>query len=287
MRVMAWNIQGALPPGSEERIQDQVEYIEDQDCPDILMLNEVNVNRGDLLREQLREYLGYSEIVDTLDWAAELRESEVPPHQDIGHSNGNLTAIHEDSDLSGLTRHAPSIREGRYEDADHTDWSNNFPEKILHSTVSMKDSAFGLWNVRTVPGGKYGEEKIKILEDVYSRLRKTREQFRILAGDLNAPKAELDDGSVIPWGVDKEASIKRRWIQAELDILNGLGELGMLDVFRAMNGYGEMDQTDVSWKSLRYDHCFASESLNPNQSFYDTDGLECSDHAPITAEFHP
>lgn len=78
--------------------------------------------------------------------------------------NGNLTAVHEKFESEGPERHQPSIREGAYDGADLKDWSTNFPEKILVTTVETPQSALELWNVRAVPRNGWGEEKVKILE---------------------------------------------------------------------------------------------------------------------------
>jgi hypothetical protein len=74
----------------------------------------------------------------------------------------------------------------------------------------------------------------------------------------------------------------------------------MVDVFREMHGYGELDQLDVSLatqtadplavpadavENKRFDHLIASEELGPKASYYDKEGFACSDHAPIIAEF--
>jgi exonuclease III len=287
MRVLSWNVEGAFPvQGSKDQIRSQVEYIgASADSPDILMLNEVNAAQRDYWRELLREELGYTEIVDTLDWAQELRESDVPPHQDIGHSNGNLTAVHEDAPVSGLTRHQHTITEGEWEHSDEKHWSTNFPEKILTGTVNIEDTTLGLWNVRTVPGSMYGEEKIKILENVYHRIQASEQDQCILAGDFNAPKAELPDGTVVPWGYEKADGIRERWFTAELNVLDRLTNQGMVDAFRSVHGYGDIQIQDVSFQSKRFDHLLASEGLKPVGCEYDSKGLEESDHAPIVGTF--
>lgn len=77
---MIWNIKGAVPPnGSKQRIEDRLGSIEgNADRPELLFLNEVTTVQRDRWRRGL-ETLGYV-VVDTPDWAAELRESSIPPH---------------------------------------------------------------------------------------------------------------------------------------------------------------------------------------------------------------
>lgn len=285
---MSWNVQGAVPPnGSKERIRNQIEFIDSAaGCSDVLMLNEVTTGLRILWRESLAD-LGYGEIVDTLDWAHELGESTVPPHHELRHVNGNLIAIHETSDGTGLQRQCPSIRNGRWDNIGMKDWSTNFPEKILNAELKLDGSTIDLWNIRTVPGSSYGEEKIKIFENTYNRIIKSEDRKRILAGDFNSPKAELPGGTVIPFGFDRNPPLRERWIRAELNIHTGLEACGMVDVFRHIHGYGDIDVEDTSFQSKRFDHIFASKTLNPERCRYNHDGYDCSDHAPIVAEFDP
>lgn len=98
----------------------------------------------------------------------------MPPHQDINHSNGNLTAVHE-SVGADLERHPPSIRAGPYDGADLKHWSTNSPEKILHTIMETDDRTVALWNVRAVPANPWGEEKVKLLEAAYERIKATSE----------------------------------------------------------------------------------------------------------------
>lgn len=301
LRVLSWNVQGAVPPnGSVKRIQNQIAFIEEAvSLPDLIMLNEVTTIQRERWRESLAE-IGYTEIVDTLEWAAELRESTVPPHQDYNHVNGNLIALHDSSGASELTRLSPSIRYGPWENADLKDWDTNVPEKILNASVTRGGRDIELWNVRAVPGSMHGEEKIKILENTYNRIMKGTESPCILAGDFNAPKQELADGTIIPWRHDQDGELARRWGEAELNILRGLEEKGMVDVFREQHGYGELDILDVSHATQtrdpetvtpaevtgkRFDHMIASRELDPRDCYYDHTGFSCSDHAPLIAEF--
>ena len=289
-RVLSWNVQGAVPPqGHIERIQNQIAYLEDYGgLPDILLLNEVTTNQRERWRDLLAEI------------AAELGDSTIPPHQDYSHVNGNLTAIHETSPVSNLERIPASIRYGPWEGADLKDWDTNVPEKILNTKVSLGDTTLELWNVRAVPGSMHGEEKIKILENAYNRIAKGSSMPCILAGDFNTPDRELADGTVIPWRYEDEGEIAERWVEAEMNLLRGLEDKGMVDVFRAQHGYGDLNILDVSHatqteepvavspaevQGKRFDHIIASTELNPQECWYDQEGFSCSDHAPLVAEF--
>lgn len=132
------------------------------------------------------------------------------------------------------------------------------------------------------------------MENVYDRILAAGAGPRILAGDLNAPKDETADGDVVPWREGRDDPLSKRWQAAERNILTGLTEVGMVDVFRTVNGYGDLDTLDISHPiergdspGKRFDHVIASESLNPCDCYYDADGLDCSDHAPLSATFDP
>lgn len=301
MRVLSWNVQGAVPPmGSKDRIQNQVAFIESSaGLPDVLMLNEVTTVQRELWHTLLEE-IGYTAIVDSLDWAAELRESDIPPHQDFNHVNGNLIAVHQEFRGENLTRLHPSIRYGPWENSDLKDWDTNVPEKILNASLDVDGTSIDLWNVRTVPGSMYGEEKVKILENTYNRIRKGDQSLCILAGDFNSPDRELEDGTIIPWRFHQEGEIAARWVEAELSVLRGLEAEGMIDVFRDIHGYGDLDILDVSHatqtddpltvsqdevEGKRFDHLIASRELNPEDCRYLQEGFSCSDHAPLIATF--
>lgn len=303
MNVQSWNVQGAFPYYTPlERVEEQIQYIEETaECPDIIALNEVSRFRRETWLNRLSE-IGYTQLVHTLDWAEELGESDIPPHQEFNHVNGNLTAVHNTFRGQDLTRQHPSIRTGPWEDADMKDWDTNFPEKILHATVEIDGSTLDIWNIRAVPGSMYGEEKVKILQNTYNRIKKGCQPPCILTGDFNAPNRELADGTVIPWRYDGEGDVADLWVEAERNMLTGLEEKGTIDVFRDLHGYGDLDTLDVSHatqtddpvavppadvEGKRFDHLIASRELNPQTCYYDQDGFRYSDHAPLVAEFDP
>jgi len=279
MRVVSWNVDQSA--NSNGRIDRQLETIGILD-PDLLLLQEVRYSGANDWLQHWRdglEALGLSTIEHSCDWAAELNEATYPPHSDIDHNNGHLTAT---SGAWALERVEHTIRDY----ADRHDWTHyptHFPEKLLVTELETPNQGIEVWNVRAVPGSEYGEEKIKILETVYKRLTTAGRRTRLLAGDFNAPKDELPDGQLLSFGHDKAPTIRDRWVAAERNILQGLGHLGIVDAFRSQHGYGELDVPDTSWRDKRFDHLLVSEELLVVDCWYDH-SVEGSDHAPLVAD---
>lgn len=97
----------------------------------------------------------------------------------------------------------------------------------------------------------------------------------------------VDDGEAVCFNdIDgKGPKIRDRWRNAALNILKGIGHVGMVDVFRYQWGYGEVDTLDESFGNSRFDHIIASERLKPVNCYYDAESLEYSDHAALIADF--
>lgn len=284
MRALTWNVKGAFPHQSKDKIEAQIEYLSRlEEPPDLVMWNEVNQYRRDFIRDLLRDRLGYQGIVDTLSWAHDLRNSEVQPHHDIGHANGNLTAVRDAANIS----HTPlELFDETYDEEEIKHLSTHYPEKILRTTCTLEGVDIDVWNIRAVPGSMKGEEKIKIFETVFQRIINADETLRILAGDFNSPDDELADGQAITHITDKDPQIRDGWRTAALNILKGLGHDGMVDTFRYQWGYGEIDTLDESFGNSRFDHIIVSEVLNPINCFYDPESLEYSVHAALIADFN-
>lgn len=131
--------------------------------------------------------------------------------------------------------------------------------------------------------------KVETFEGIYERLCQDTEYPRILCGDFNSPQTELPNGTTIPFGTNN-----KRWPEAELSVIIGLGKHDLRDVYRLLHGF---DEQETSWVirnrgkeyGRRFDHVFASRHLNAIACTYlhtlREQGL--SDHAPIEACFEP
>jgi exodeoxyribonuclease-3 len=114
---------------------------------------------------------------------------------------------------------------------------------------------------------------------------------RVLCGDLNTPRREHPDGSVISFARDSRERLREergeRWDTAELGVVPGLREIGFTDAFRAVHGYASKEPSWV-WRhggGWRLDHIFVS-GLRVVAAWYHhawrDDGL--SDHSALEAD---
>jgi exonuclease III len=117
----------------------------------------------------------------------------------------------------------------------------------------------------------------------------------ILCGDLNTPRREHPDGTVISFARDTRERLRPergdRWDGAELGVVPGLRELGFADAFRALHGY---ERKEPSWVfshggGWRLDHVFVSAELEPVAATYHhawRDG-GLSDHSALEVDVRP
>jgi exodeoxyribonuclease-3 len=114
---------------------------------------------------------------------------------------------------------------------------------------------------------------------------------RVLCGDLNTPRRESPDGSVISFARDTRGRLRpergERWDGAELGVVPRLADLGFADAFRVVHGYASKEPSWV-WRhggGWRLDHVFAFglevEAAAYHHAWRD-DGL--SDHSPLEAD---
>ena len=125
IRVMSWNVNKSS--NRKGRIDDQLEFI--RTCSvDVLHLQEVRYGTDnkwlDRWQKGLTE-LGLGEIEHSCDWASELSETTVPPHSNIGHDNGHMTAVNTEWHLA---RHALTIRE-HIEEVERGFFDTHFPKR--------------------------------------------------------------------------------------------------------------------------------------------------------------
>jgi exonuclease III len=178
-----------------------------------------------------------------------------------------------------------------------------WPERVLSCVAETPWMEIELHTAHIPPGVSNEWIKIETLRGIYQRLVVPSTIPRILCGDFNTPQEETSDGEVITWGQRRrpDGSVVYRedwgeeWDQGERDVIAGLAAYDLPDVFRLLRGY-KTQEFSWYWRGKdkgigrRFDHVFASRSLNPVGCWYlhdlrDVDQL--SDHAPIEVDFMP
>jgi exodeoxyribonuclease-3 len=145
-----------------------------------------------------------------------------------------------------------------------------------------------------VPNAANGWVKVRTLEAVRAGLA-AGSGPRVLCGDLNTPRREYPDGTVLSFARDTKGRLRpergSEWDVGELGVVPRLSELGFQDAIRTLHGYGAPER---SWTfrhggGWRLDHLFASAELTVEAAAYHHDwrlaGL--SDHSALEADLTP
>ncbi len=161
-----------------------------------------------------------------------------------------------------------------------------WPESALGARVGGTEI-----HVVHVPNAANGEIKPRTLAAVRAGLA-ARSGPRVLCGDLNTPRRELPDGTVWSFARDGRGRLRQEragfWDESELGVVPGLRELGFVDAFRALNGYGSREPS-WAWRhggGWRLDHVFCSAELEPVACAYHHGWREAglSDHSALEAD---
>ena len=145
-----------------------------------------------------------------------------------------------------------------------------------------------------MPNAANGWVKVRTLEAVRAGLA-AGSGPRVLCGDLNTPRREHPDGSVISFARDTRERLRpergTEWDEGELGVVPGLRDLGFADAFRALHGY---ERKEPSWVfrhggGWRLDHVFASAELDVLAARYHHDWRDAglSDHSALEADVRP
>jgi exodeoxyribonuclease III len=143
-----------------------------------------------------------------------------------------------------------------------------------------------------VPNAANGWVKVRTLEAVRAGLAAAQGP-RVLCGDLNTPRRESPDGTVLSFARDSKGRLREErgteWDDGELGVVPRLAELGFKDAIRALHGYAKPER---SWTfpgdkgGWRLDHAFLSAELELHASRYHHDwrvaGL--SDHSALEVD---
>lgn len=147
-----------------------------------------------------------------------------------------------------------------------------------------------------VPNAANGLVKPQTLRAIRHGLATAPAGARVVCGDFNTPRRELNTGEVISFGRDHHGRLRSDrgpdWDEAELGVVPGLRDLGYRDAYRALHGYGPPEPS-WTWRAIaghgggwRLDHIFVSEQLQPVRCRYHHDWRDSglSDHSAVEAD---
>jgi exonuclease III len=147
-----------------------------------------------------------------------------------------------------------------------------------------------------VPNAANGWVKPHTLQAVRAGLDAAAPVARVVCGDFNTPRRELESGEVVSFARDSRGRLRPErgssWDEAELGVVPGLRELGYQDAYRHLHGYGSREPS-WTWQRIsghdggwRLDHLFVSAELAPVACAYHhtwrDEGL--SDHSALEAD---
>ena len=120
-----------------------------------------------------------------------------------------------------------------------------WPERILCCTVSGVEVV----NLHSPIAPAPELAKVRTHEAVAAYLAARPDAPRVLCGDLNTPRREHDDGSVLTFAHDSAGRLRpergERWDAAERALVHTLrDEHGWVDAYRSLHGYGHRE---ASW----------------------------------------
>jgi exonuclease III len=279
IELLSWNV-----AARKGRLSDQVKAIRDRD-PDILALQEVTPELAGFWETELASHTNLSSVETTLAGV-----------QARGVRGVLLASRWPLERLAVSTEGFP------------------FPEKVLGVVVhAAPGGPLEVYTTHVPPGVSNGWDKIRHLEALHRCLARSEGNRRVLCGDFNTPRDEWSDGTVITWAQDPATGeLNRRpgwrlfrrdgdsdwdpvrWDAGERNVLEGLAQRDLTDVFRLLGRFPPGDQSWY-WRGFgrevgrRFDHVFASKDLRPQEAGYLHGWRErkLSDHSAVWARFQP
>ncbi len=254
---MSWNVAGRV-----RRQPEQAEVVAAVGA-DVVALQEVTARTLPLWRDALAQ-AGFAHVACALD----------EPHEAAGRR------------LLGVLIAAREPLERLPEPAD-APW----PERLL----GRRTGGVEVINLHSPIAPAPELAKIRTHEAVAAHLATLPPAPRILCGDLNTPRRELADGDVLTFAHDSAGRLRpergERWNRAESALVRGLRDLGWVDAFRALHGYGARE---ASWTfaqnrgGWRLDHVLV-EGLAPVSAAYAHDWRRAglSDHSALVVDLSP
>jgi exonuclease III len=253
MRVLTWNVAGRVSRQPEQAAAVRVA------AADVVALQEVTRRTEPAWREALAA-AGYAHVASAVGRAAPERKRPL----------GVLTAAREPLE----ERPPPAVP---------------WPERVLVTRLGEVE----IVNLHSPIAPAPELAKIRTHEAVAAYLEEHPHSPRILCGDLNTPRREHEDGSVLTFAHASNGRLRpergERWDAAERALVHTLrAEHGWVDAYRELHGYGHRE---ASWTfkddrgGWRLDHLLV-HGLRPIDAGYlhDLRRAGLSDHSALVAD---
>lgn len=271
-RVTSWNTAKRL-----KQINFQIEFLDEHDS-DVTALQEVIPSTETIFRDRLKDKYPY-----------QMSSFELAP---------DLSLLKKKRMFGQLILSKFPIRP-----LDPNRIAVPWQERVLSCFITVGDHQIMLHTTHIPPGSSNGWVKIQMINGIVEHLIKQQnEHEQILCGDFNTPKFESPENGLVTFGqnINKNGKVtaKKRfrnglgsdWDKGERSLFVKLPEHGILELFRIHN---PNDYTSFSWQfsrkgkkfTNRFDHIFASQTLDCLDCSYLETAGEISDHLPITAMF--
>ncbi len=169
------------------------------------------------------------------------------------------------------------------------------------AVAAVADAATGPVEIHClhVPNAANGWVKAQTLQAIRAGLQLAPRIPRVVCGDLNTPRRELESGEVVSFARDSRGRLRPErgpvWDEAELGVVPGLRDLGYRDAYRSLHGYGPREPS-WTWQRIgghdggwRLDHLFTSAELWPAACLYHHAWRDAglSDHSALEARIVP
>jgi exonuclease III len=267
VRLISWNVKG------RRNLQDHLALIGERK-PHLIALQELNPNAE---YEDLLKQIGLQHVVSTVEIAKRKRE-RFRRYAVLIASKWPLRVPQQ-----GWDPYVP------------------WPERVLSVIVEAPCGELELHTAYVPCGASHDWIKIGTFDGIFRRLAYLTKRCRVLCGDFNTPQEETPEGLVITWGQYKKPNGDlafrngwgERWDEGERSLLTGLARYNLVDAYRALHGY---KAKGWSWQDAkrngvqrRFDHVFASPSMNPQRFEYLGKAVErgLSDHKAAEVDFKP
>ena len=269
MKIISWNLNSRT---NTETLNNQCDYLKNHNL-DVITLQEVTLNSQSFFEDYFKSWhiLSSFDLVDDKSILVKKRK-----YGQLIISKDPITPIEPVATMP-------------------------FPERLLSGYIKNKEVEIHTTHVP--PGSSNGVIKVQHFEELYKFLAQRKDIQKILTGDFNSPKLELNTGEIVTWGQKISPSGKvriavnpkwknecsgERWDLAERNIIQNHKELDLIDLFRTKNGYKDNPGSWFTNKGVarRYDHIFGSKDISILESYYDQKPREqkYSDHSPLIAE---